>query len=91
MKILVVALLGLLVPSGFAHVARQTRAEGGTEAAASFQDHYTNTRFIDLSHAFNNDTAVWPGRKITFFTEFESRNKFGVWYSKNIYDLLKQN
>ncbi len=38
-----------------------------------------NTKFIDLTHAFNNNTAVWPGRKITFFTEWEKRDSNGVW------------
>ncbi|CAL8102903.1 unnamed protein product [Orchesella dallaii] len=36
-------------------------------------------KFIDLTHAFNNETMAWPGRKSSFYVEAEGFTAGGFW------------
>ncbi len=60
-------------------VERSNINDCGNDCERKYYNDDENTKYMDLTHAFNNYTAAWPGRKITFYTEWERRDSNGIW------------
>jgi len=48
-------------------------------ATADHKSSKNKNKFIDLTHAFNNETVTWPGRTSTFNVEIEGYTPDGMW------------